>query len=69
MLQYVLKVSNAGYKSLLFHENEAGADLETLERGAWARRLNLSYAIIILKSFKMLKTKDLHLSANFRNII
>ena len=69
ILQNVQKVSNAGWKSPLFQENEAGADLGTLERGAWARGLNLSYAIIILKSFKMLKTKDLYLSANFRNII
>ena len=69
ILQNVQKVSKAGWKSPLFQENEAEADLGTLERGAWARRLNLSYAIIILKSFKMLKTKDLYLSANFRNII
>ena len=40
MLQKVLEVSNAGHQ--MFNEKEAGADLGTLERGVWARWLNLT---------------------------
>ena len=50
-------------------ETRGRGGFRNFRKGAWARRLNLSYAIIILKSYKMLKTKDLYLSANFRNII
>ena len=52
----------------MFYEKEAGADLGTLERGygpdGW-----IWQAMIILKSFEMLKTKGVYLSDNFKNII
>ena len=67
MLQKVLKVSNAEHK--MFYEKEAGADLGTLERGGMGQMIEFDYAMIILKSFKMLKTKGVYLSANFKNII
>ena len=62
MLQKVLKVSNAEHK--MFYEKEAG----TLER-VMGQMVEFDYAMIILKSFKMLKTKGVYLSANFKNII